>query len=245
MGNERFSQKIQGVFYEESTITLGTGSTKKTQSVKNFCQAEEASAGNIKISYMDNEGKLTGIILEMPHAEFLKKYTLEPSYRIKTKEEIERDKHIAIAEKHREHSEPNSAELEYIKALKIDPESVRANFGIGTLYMEMGEVDKAKYIFRKISQIDALFEEENKHLFNEFGIELRKADMAEEALANYLKAITISPQDEHLYFNVTRLYFEKKDWNTALEWLKKAFEINPEFKEAKSLETLIFNQMKG
>jgi tetratricopeptide (TPR) repeat protein len=193
MDRDRYPQKIQGIFYEESTINLGTGHTQRTQSAKNYCRAEQGDDEKVKLTFLGNEGQPTGIVIDIVLDEFLKKYTLDLNYRVKTKEEDERDRHIAIAEKHREHGEPNSAEFEYTKALKIDPESVRANFGIGTLYMDMGEADKAKDIFRKISQIEALFEEENKHIFNEFGIELRKADMAEEALGNYLKAITISP----------------------------------------------------
>ncbi|HXK46821.1 MAG TPA: tetratricopeptide repeat protein [Deltaproteobacteria bacterium] len=239
MNRERFVQKIQGIFYEESTITLGTGHTQKTQTAKNYCRAEQVDDEKVKLSFLGNEGQPTGIVIDLTINEFLKKFTLDPEYRVKTREEADRDRHIAIAEKHRVHGEPNSAEFEYEKALKIDPESVRANFGIGTLYMEMGQTGKAKEIFRKLSQIEAIFEEENKHIFNEFGIELRKAGMEEEALANYQKAITISPEDEHLYFNVARLYYGMKELDNAVEWLGKALEINPRFIEAEQLKSLI------
>jgi tetratricopeptide (TPR) repeat protein len=242
MDRERYPQKIQGIFYEESTITLGTGHTQRTQTSKNYCRAEQGDDEKVKLTFLGNEGQPTGIVIDVTLDEFLIKYTLCPNYRVKTKDENEHDRHIAVAEKHREHGEPNSAEFEYTKALKIDPESVRANFGIGTLYMEMGEVSKAKDIFSKLSQIEAIFEEENKHLFNEFGIELRKAKMQEEALANYQKAITISPRDEHLYFNVARLYYDKMEWDNAIEWLEKALEINPNFIETEKLKSLILKE---
>jgi tetratricopeptide (TPR) repeat protein len=244
MDRERYPQKIQGIFYEESTITLGTGHTQKTQTAKNYCRAEQGDDKKMRLTFLGNEGQPTGIVIDVALDEFLKKYTLDPNYRVKTKDEAECDRHIAIAEKHRARAEPNSAEFEYTKALKIDPESVRANFGIGTLYMEIGEVSKAKDVFRKLSQIKAIFEEENKHIFNEFGIELRKAKMEEESLANYQKAITISPQDEHLYFNVARLYYDKKEWDNAIEWLDKSLEINLDFIEAKKLKSVILKEMK-
>ena len=150
---------------------------------------------------------------------------------------------MAVAEKQRERGELYSAEFEYTNALKIDPESIRANFGIGTLYMEMGDTAKAKDVFRKLSEVEAIFEEDNKHIFNEFGIELRKANMLEEALANYQKAITISPKDEHLYFNIARIYYDIKEWNNALAWLKRALEINPHFRDAKNFQALILKEM--
>ncbi|HPC47972.1 MAG TPA: tetratricopeptide repeat protein, partial [Deltaproteobacteria bacterium] len=234
-----------GHFYEETTITLGTGHTQKTQKVKNYCRAEQVGDEKVRLTFLGNEGKPTGIVIELPVDEFLKRFTLDPDFRVKTKDEAEHDRHIALAEKHRSRGEHYSAEFEYTKALKIDPESIRANFGIGTLYMEMGDTGKAREVFRKLSEIEAIFDEENKHIFNEFGIELRKANMAQEALANYLKAIEISPNDEHLYFNVARLYYEKKEWDTALDWLHKALEINPDFREARRFEAVILKDRQG
>ena len=236
-------KKIKGVFFEESTITLGTGHTKKTQHVKNYCRAKQLDEELIEVSYLGNEGQPTGIVIKMSYDEFMSKYTFEPDYKVKTKEERETDKHIALAEKHRSRKEFNSAEWEYNSALKIDPDSIRANFGVGTLYMEMGQVDKAKNVFQKLSQIEAIFEEENKHIFNEFGIELRKANMVEEALANYMKAIEISPGDENLYFNVARLYYDAKDWANALKWIEKSISTNPHSREAKQFESLIRKEM--
>jgi len=245
MDRSRYLKKIQGVFYEESTITLGTGHTQKTQKVKNYCRAEQVDEEKVKLTFLGNDGNPTGIVIELPYDEFLKRYTLDPNYRVKSKEEAEHDRHVAIAEKHRSRGELFSAEFEYTNALKVDPESIRANFGIGTLYMEMGDTAKAKAVFQKLSEIDAIFEEDNKHIFNEFGIELRKATMVEEALANYLKAIAISPSDEHLHFNVARLYYDKKDLDSAMEWLKKALEINPHFRDARNFEALILRETQA
>ena len=237
-------QKIKGVFYEESVITLGTGHTQKTQNVKNYCYAEQLDGETMEISFLGNEGNPTGIVIKVPYEEFLQKYTFAPDYKVKTKQERETDKHIAMAEKSRSRKEYNSAEWEYTSALKIDPESIRANFGIGTLYMEMGQTGKAKEVFKKLSEIDAIFEDENKHIFNEFGIELRKANMTDEALANYLKALEISPKDENLYFNIARLYYDAKDYEKALEWIKKSIVFNPHFREAIQFEALISKEMQ-
>jgi len=243
MDQTKYLKKIQGVFFEETTITLGTGHTQKSQKVKNYCQAEQLDNEKVKLAFLGNEGKPTGIVIELAMEEFLRRYTFDPNYRVKTKDEAEHDRHIAVAEKQRSRGELYSAEFEYTKALKIDPESIRANFGIGTLYMEMGDTAKAKQVFKKLSEVEAIFEEENKHIFNEFGIELRKANMLEEAMANYQKAITISPQDEHLYFNIARIHYDTHEWDNALVWLKKALEINPHFRDAKSFQALIFKEM--
>lgn len=229
-------KKVSGIFFEESNVTLGTGHTQKTQKLKNYCIADQIDDNQVKLTYLGDEGSPTGIEINMPIDEFLKRFTFEPDYvppKPKSKDQKLADKHSAMAEKHRERKEFFSAEWEYNKALKIEPENIRANFGVGTLYMEMGETDKAKGIFKKLTQIEAMFEEENKHIFNEFGISLRKAKMYEEALANYMKAIEISPQDENLFFNIARLHYELNDPQKARDWLKKALDLNPHFWEAK------------
>ncbi len=239
----KYLKKIQGVFSEETTITLGTGHTQKTQRVKNYCMAEQLDEETVQISFLGNEGQPTGIVVKVPYDEFLTKYTFEPEFKIKTKEEREHDKHLSRAEKHRARNESFSAEMEYTSALKIDPESIKANFGIGTLYMEMGQKDKAKSVFQKLSHIDAIFEEDNKHIFNEFGIELRKARMAEEALSNYLKAFEISPHDENLCFKIARVYYDARDLEYADLWIQRSIATNPSFREAKLFASLINRDM--
>lgn len=236
--------RVQGIFFEESNLTLGTGHTQKTQTLKNYCAAEQVNDHQVKLAFLGDEGTPTGIELTMAIDEFLKRFTFEPNFvptKPKSKEKKLSDKHCATAEKHRERKEFFSAEWEYHKALKLEPENIRANFGVGTLYMEMGETDKAKGVFKKLTQIEAIFEEENKHIFNEFGISLRKAKMFEEALANYMKAIEISPEDENLCFNIARLNYDMNNVKEALDWLKKALDLNPQFWEAKRFKDYLFS----
>jgi tetratricopeptide (TPR) repeat protein len=67
--------------------------------------------------------------------------------------------------------------------------------------------------------------------------------MSDEALANYMKAITISPKDEHLCFNIARIHYDKEEWDNALDWLRKAQEINSHFMEAQRFAALILKKM--
>ncbi|MEN6473318.1 MAG: tetratricopeptide repeat protein [Syntrophaceae bacterium] len=234
--------RIHGIFYEESNLTLGTGHTQKNQKLKNYCMADQVDEAQIKLTFLGDDGEPTGIEITMPVDEFLKRFTFEPNFmppKAKSKDQKLADKHSSMAEKHRERKEFFSAEWEYNKALKIEPENIRANFGVGTLYMEMGETEKAKGVFKKLAQVEAIFEEENKHIFNEFGITLRKTKMYDEALANYMKALEISPQDENLYFNIARLYYDKEDASKAQEWLEKALNINPDFREARQFKDVL------
>ena len=72
--------QVEAIF-EETTITLGTGHTKKTQRVKNYCLAEQLDDETVQVSYLGNEGQPTGIVIKMPYDEFMNKYIFEPDFK--------------------------------------------------------------------------------------------------------------------------------------------------------------------
>jgi tetratricopeptide (TPR) repeat protein len=69
--------------------------------------------------------------------------------------------------------------------------------------------------------------------YNDLGMQHRKTKEFVEAVKNYSQAMSISPQDENLYYNIARAYFEEGKPEKAEEFLGKALLINPEFKEGK------------
>ena len=61
--------------------------------------------------------------------------------------------------------------------------------------------------------------------------------MYDEAINNYKKAIEMDPNDEIVYYNMARAYFEKGDAGSAIKSLESAIKIKPDFKEGiKALE---------
>ena len=240
------SIKIQGIYFERKLMTAGVGATVQEKTDDLHYYIRELDDGNIRLEFL-KDGKSTGTELDViSKEEFAKRFRSCSEHDCqlvqKTPEDKKKAKHneiVKVADEHLKNKEYNSAEFEYGRALKLNEESVRANYGMGKVYIETGRIEQAKEIFKKISKIDALFEDENKHIFNEFGIDLRKQGMYDEAIGNYEKAISIDPKDENLYYNLGRAYKEKGDFKTAYEKVKKALELKPDFKEAQeSLEFL-------
>ena len=97
----------------------------------------------------------------------------------------------------------------------------------------------------KMGELDNLYNSENKHIFNEFAINLRKQKLYDNAISNYNKALAIDPQDEILYYNLARAYFEKGDFENAKKTLEKALEINNNFNEAKKFLNFINKRIKN
>jgi len=177
--------------------------------------------------------------------EFLEKFSPEPEFYTGTvmPKMRELEKTIARGDRHRKQGESYSAEYEYGKATKVDEENVRANFGLGLTYLQRGATDKAQDIFERLIKIEAAYESEHKHLFNEFGINLRKNKMISQAMEYYNKALELSATDENLLYNVARVYFELKDYAKTHEMLTKALEINPDMEEAQKF--IAYLEAKG
>ncbi|MDD4730312.1 MAG: tetratricopeptide repeat protein [Desulfovibrio sp.] len=72
-------------------------------------------------------------------------------------------------------------------------------------------------------------------LYNRIGIVLRKLKQFDAAERYYLKALEHAHDDEYLYFNLGRLYFDWKKWKRMKNAAEKALSINPAFKEAEKM----------
>jgi tetratricopeptide (TPR) repeat protein len=90
---------------------------------------------------------------------------------------------------------------------------------------------------------EALKEDPNAiHLYNRIGMVLRKMQDFETAEKYYLKALTLTSEDEYLHYNMGRLYYDWRKWGKMASSANKAVEINPNFAEA--VKMLKFAQKK-
>lgn len=226
--------KIKGIFSSQSIAVIGTGATKRKTIQKHYWMVNELEDGQIEVQFLNKNYVPAGPKKVISKEELLDQYSPEPEFYTYTvyPKIRELQKTVARGERHRKRGETYSAEMEFKNALKIDEENIRANFGLGLTYLERGEKEKANDIFERLVKLDAAFEKEHKHLFNEFGIKLRKNKMYDQCLEYYQKALELTQDDEHLYHNIARVYFDLGKIDKVVENLEKALEINPDFEEA-------------
>jgi len=77
--------------------------------------------------------------------------------------------------------------------------------------------------------------------YNESGIDSRKSGNMEKAIIDYKKALTVSPRDENLYYNLARAYIDSGQKKNAEASISQALQINPDFKEGMKLFKYIKN----
>lgn len=238
-------EKISGYYREQVKISLGTGATKRSTTGENIFFAQELPDGRIKLSLLNMAGQPTSITEEVEREEFDARCQLMPDYdpleqkKKKDKLKEKADRHASRGNLHLRKGEYNSAEFEFRSSLKLDEEHVRANYGMAKLHLEQGQEDEARVILDKLTSIDAMFEDENKHVFNEFGIDLRRMKMYDQAQDSYEKALEINPDDPILNFNLARALIDKKLYPEALKRLETAISLKEDFPEALKIAQLL------
>ncbi len=239
------SEEIKGIYFESKKIEAGTMATRR---VSNEAQdlhyyAKTKNKDEVDLFYLKPDGSPTAIVAEtLENDEFEARFhdcsTHKCNFKPRTDDELKKEKaeeRVNMGQQHIERKEYNAAAFEFGMAVKQDDQNLEAHLGKGKAHMELGEVDKAKESFEKLSEVDSLYDKDNKHLFNEYGIELRRGEMYDLAIENYNKALSIDQDDEALHYNIGRAYYEDGQSDKAIESLQKAMSLAPDFKEAKLL----------
>lgn len=219
---------VRGVFSTQEIHKVGTGTTTRKTVQKTFWFVEQRGE-SIECQPLNANYVPSGPKRKITMDELIAKFSPEPEfYQMSVFPKMrEMQQSVDKGDTHREKGETFAAEYEYSRALKVDVANVRANFGIGLTYMERGELDKAQNIFDRLLKLDGAFDAEHKHLFNEFGINLRKNKMLEQSVEYYQRALELTANDENLHMNLARVLLENKDLDGCLEHLFTALELSP------------------
>ncbi len=222
-------ERIRGVFSSQEIRKVGTGTTTRKTVQKVFWFAEEEADGTIMVQPLNTNYIPTGSKRAVSMEDLLEKYAPEPEFYVQSvfPKMKEMENALNSGDKFRDKGESFSAEYEYSTALKLDVENVRANFGIGLTYLSRGETAKADNIFDRLVHLDAAFQEEHKHLFNDFGISLRKNKMYDQAVEYYSRALELTRGDENLHINMARALLEKRDYAGCVSHLFEAVRLSP------------------
>jgi tetratricopeptide (TPR) repeat protein len=213
------------------TYKMGIGVTNREGERVLYYYAEKAPGVGIRLQALNANSVPCGEGMPVAEADFLEKYKPEPLiYYNQVKPRLEEmTGSLEKGEAHLEAGRLDKAEKHFRKALEYDADNLRAIFGLGNTSLSAGKMEAAREIFEKIMSIDLAFGPENKFLFNEFGIRMRKCGLLDMARAYYEKALHVAEADENLLFNLGRVYFELGEFSAAMAAAERALAVNPGF----------------
>lgn len=236
-GLDNPEEPLKCVFSSVSEIKIGTGTTTKKQNSKLLWFVKQQDIDEFGVRKINTQ------FVPVGEPEIIDRETLLTNY----EPEVELHnsqvypamqtlrKRLAKGDKYREQGKPLSAEMEYSEALNVDETNIRAIFGLGLVYLAREEAEKSQTVFNQLISMEAAFSVTHKHLFNEFGIALRKAGLYAEAVEYYTKAVDMGDEDDNLFYNLSRAHYENNDWDKSIEFAARALKLNPEHQPSMSI----------
>ena len=229
---------LECVCSKRSSVKVGTGNTVKKEDSTLYYYAKQIDDELLALQSLNSNWAPSGPALEVTMQELITQYQPEVDMFLKQVKPVIQKiaKAVARGDRHRNNGEPYSAAMEYNNALGLDEKNVRALFGLGLTYLQYNQHDKAQAVFEQLIALDGFASVEYKHLFNQFGIELRKQDMLDQACRYYSRAIEVCATDENLYFNLARAFVHGGRAGEAENALEKCLSINPGHEEGRKFK---------
>jgi tetratricopeptide (TPR) repeat protein len=129
----------------------------------------------------------------------------------------------------------DEAEENYRKAIKLNPNYAETYNNLGNLLaQDETQRKEAEENYREAIKLNPLYVNAYFNLGNLLAKDETRRDEAEE---NYRKAIKLNPNDAEAYYNLACLYSIRKNRNEALNYLKKAAEMDSEYKSMAKAES--------
>jgi tetratricopeptide (TPR) repeat protein len=213
---------VNGVFSTMEVRTIGTGTTTRRSREKQYWLARESGAGMVEIQPINDKLIPVGPKRIVRIEDLLERFEPEPEFYVRQDEQPRAPVPLP------EIQAPAPKEKELFEYPEDVEKSARASFGLGILYLKRGNLMKAKEIFDRLADAEANYRPRHKHMWNEFGISLRKERLPDAAVRHYQRAIALDDKDDHLLMNIARAYYEQNDIPRAVRFLERSLELNPD-----------------
>lgn len=135
-----------------------------------------------------------------------------------------------------------SAEDFFASALKEDPSSAEAFYGLGSVYLKQQNNGPAREYFDKATKVKAAYPETTQNAWNNLGLLAAREGDTTGAIACFQQALQLDPDYFIALQNLGNAYRQQKRWEDARKTLERALAINPGDPEANYSLGMVFAQ---
>ena len=115
---------------------------------------------------------------------------------------------------------------QYQQAIELDPEFGRAYSGMGVVYGNLKQFDKAEASYQQaLQQLDRMTEREKYRTLGLYYLQIARNN--EKAIENYETLVELFPADRAGHINLALAYLYARDFDLAVEAGRKAVELAP------------------
>ena len=112
-------------------------------------------------------------------------------------------------------------------ALRDDPSSAEALYGIGSVYLKQDKASEAHDCFERAANLPSGYPETRPNAFNNLGLLATREGRIEEAIVHFQEALRASPDHLVALENLGNAYRQQKRWDEARTTLERALTVEP------------------
>ncbi len=136
----------------------------------------------------------------------------------------------------------DQAEAAFAQALRDDPSSAEALYGIGSVYLNQKKSTQARESFERATKLHAAYPDTLANAWNNLGLLDAREGHTEQAIGFFLRALQQNPDHVVALENLGSAYRQLKQWDKARAYFERALAIAPQDPEANYGLGMVFAQ---
>ncbi len=137
----------------------------------------------------------------------------------------------------------DQAEDSFQRALRQDPASAEALYGLGSVYLERQNNTAARQTFERVLSLQPSFPDTLPNAWNNLGLLAAREGRMSEAVECFQKGLQLSPDHPIALLNLGNAYRQMKQWTNAQNVLEEAVGAAPDDPEANYSLGMVFAQL--
>jgi tetratricopeptide (TPR) repeat protein/peroxiredoxin len=137
----------------------------------------------------------------------------------------------------------DQAEASFRLALRDDPSSAEALYGLGSVYLKQEKSSLAREQFERATQMQASYPDTLANAWNNRGLLATRDGHTTEAIPYFQEALKLSPDHLIALENLGNAYRQQKNWAEARKFLERAVSVGPQDAEANYSLGMVYAQL--
>ena len=136
----------------------------------------------------------------------------------------------------------DQAKASFLIALRDDPSSAEAQYGLGSVYLKQQKRAEAREAFERATKLKASYVDTLPNAWNNLGLIATQEGRFDEAVGYFQQALRLSPDHLIALDNLGNAYRQLKRWEEARQVLERALAVHPQDPEANYSLGMVYAQ---